>query len=251
MGTVAVFRSSPRKHGNTNTLTDIVTARLRQEGLVVREFDLHGMDIRPCTACRACQEDWSTVSCSQNDDMQEIFRAVSESELLILATPIYSWQCTPPMKAVLDRLVYAMNMYYGEERGPSLWEGKRVALITTSGYPREQGPDLLEEGIRRYCKHSRLSYEGMLWGRHMGYAKEFLDEEKQTEAVAFAERLCAPERVCPVCGKYVFEEEGAYEICPVCGWEDDPVQKRDPDLAGGANSRSLNEARKEYYENDH
>jgi len=36
---------------------------------------------------------------------------------------------------------------------------------------------------------------------------------------------------------------GTYEICPVCGWEDDPVQFRDPDRAGGANEMSLNEAR--------
>jgi len=28
------------------------------------------------------------------------------------------------MKAVLDRLVYGMNKYYGREKGPSLWEGK-------------------------------------------------------------------------------------------------------------------------------
>ncbi|MCA9278176.1 MAG: hypothetical protein KDA34_03615 [Phycisphaerales bacterium] len=31
----------------------------------------------------------------------------------------------------------------------------------------------------------------------------------------------------------------SYDICPVCGWEDDPAQFVDPDLAGGANSVSL------------
>jgi hypothetical protein len=38
-------------------------------------------------------------------------------------------------------------------------------------------------------------------------------------------------------------ERDAYEICPVCGWEDDPAQSGDPDLAGGANNDSLNQAR--------
>ena len=48
---------------------------------------------------------------------------------------------------------------------------------------------------------------------------------------------------CPVCGKHYFDEAGSYEICPACGWEDDPVQRRDPDYIGGANEMSLNEAR--------
>ena len=49
------------------------------------------------------------------------------------------------------------------------------------------------------------------------------------------------ERRCPVCGRTVFEQVGKYEICEVCGWEDDPVQLADPDFAGGANKLSLNE----------
>ena len=38
--------------------------------------------------------------------------------------------------------------------------------------------------------------------------------------------------LCPVCGKSQVEE---YEICPVCFWENDPVQLWKPQLAGGAN----------------
>ena len=50
-----------------------------------------------------------------------------------MATPIYSWYCTPPMKALLDRMVYGMNKYYGEEKGPSLWKGKALALLELMG----------------------------------------------------------------------------------------------------------------------
>ncbi|MGK6310278.1 CPCC family cysteine-rich protein [Variovorax sp. DT-64] len=40
--------------------------------------------------------------------------------------------------------------------------------------------------------------------------------------------------------------DGSFEICPVCGWEDDPIQSRDPEYAGGANRVSLVEARQNY-----
>ncbi|MBK8915050.1 MAG: hydrolase [Phycisphaerales bacterium] len=50
---------------------------------------------------------------------------------------------------------------------------------------------------------------------------------------------------CPCCGFLTRTEpaSGTYDICPVCYWEDDPIQLRDPSYAGGANQTSLEEAR--------
>lgn len=93
------------------------------------------------------------------------------------------------MKALLDRMVYAFNMYYGEKRGPSLWAGKSVAILSTCGYPPEKGADLFTEGMRRYCKHSKLQYLGMLCEHHAGYQTVFLDEDKIAHARAFADRM--------------------------------------------------------------
>ena len=86
---------------------------------------------------------------------------------------------TAPMKAALDRLMYGMNKYYGEEKGPSIWAGKRVAIMTTCGYRPEKGADIFEDGMKRYCKHSALNYVGMLAERDLGYKATFMDEEKE------------------------------------------------------------------------
>ena len=131
-----------------------------------------------------------TPACVIDDGLQKIFPEILKAELIVLASPVYSWYCTPPMKALLDRCVYAMNKYY-DEPGPSIWQGKEVALITTCGYPPEKGADLLEEGIRRYCRHSRLKYRGMLVERHMGYDIPFMDDAKADRARNFARGLLA------------------------------------------------------------
>lgn len=52
--------------------------------------------------------------------------------------------------------------------------------------------------------------------------------------------------LCPVCGKYEFEERGSFDICEECGWEDDLVQEENPDEEGGANQMSLNQYKAEY-----
>ena len=49
--------------------------------------------------------------------------------------------------------------------------------------------------------------------------------------------------VCPVCGKYTFEKAGDFDICEVCGWQDDLVQLDDHDEEDCANHMSLNQAK--------
>ncbi|EMF29130.1 CPCC family cysteine-rich protein [Streptomyces gancidicus] len=53
---------------------------------------------------------------------------------------------------------------------------------------------------------------------------------------------------CPCCGRLVHEAPpGSFQICPVCGWEDDLVQLRWPGVSG-ANRCSLIEAQRLYWE---
>ena len=183
---VCILLGSPRKQGNTIQIVRPFREEMEHLGHVCSTIWLYDKQLMPCHACRTCQRDWSIFGCPLPDDMGEIFQAVLACDLLVLATPIYSWYCTPPMKAVLDRLVYGMNKYYGDEKGPALWRGKEVALITTCGYRPEQGADLWEGGVKRYCKHSQLQYIGMLAERDLGYKSVFMDEEKAVRARKFA-----------------------------------------------------------------
>lgn len=180
---------SPRKNGNTAALLTPFCQELYALGHEHKTIWLRDMDIKPCIACRKCQRDWTIFGCSIKDDVSSIFDEILAADLIVLATPIYSWYCTPPMKSLIDRLVYGMNKYYGEQKGPSLWEGKSLALITTCGYPPEKGGDLWEAGMVRYCKHSKLQYKGMLVERHMGYDTHFMTYEKENTVRAFANKI--------------------------------------------------------------
>ena len=184
-----ILMGSPRKNGNTAALLRPFCEELQKGGAEVETVWLYDRDIRPCVACRTCQKDWTGFGCSQKDDVEELFDLVLDSDLIVLATPIYSWYCTPPMKALLDRLVYGMNKFYGGTIGPSLWEDKAVALLETCGYRPEKGCELFEEGMRRYCKHSGLRYLGSHAERHMGYDTVFMDAEKEARTRAFARKL--------------------------------------------------------------
>ena len=183
-----ILMGSPRKEGNTASLVAPFVKELEAKGVDCTSFDVYDMDLRPCVACRTCQKDWTIFGCPQDDDMQQIFDAAMEADLIVVASPIYSWYCTPPTKNALDRLVYGMNKYYGEEMGPSIWKGKKMALISTCGYPVEKGADLFEEGMKRYAKHSRLQFVGMAVERQRNYGEQFMDAEKEAKMAAFAQQ---------------------------------------------------------------
>lgn len=48
---------------------------------------------------------------------------------------------------------------------------------------------------------------------------------------------------CPCCGYLTIEHTGHYEVCPVCFWEDDPLQSEDTNYDGGANAITLCQAK--------
>lgn len=184
-----ILFASPRKEGNTAALMEPFIKKFESEGQEVTVFILYEMDILGCRACLACQDEFNGFACPIKDDMQKIFDSIRMSDLILLASPIYSWYVTAPLKAALDRLVYGMNKYYGKKKGPSLGENKALALLVTCGYPPKKGADLLEEGMKRYARHSKLSYLGMLAEQDLGYDHRFMDEEKKKRVELFAQKL--------------------------------------------------------------
>jgi multimeric flavodoxin WrbA len=187
---VTVVFSSPRKKGNTAALLSPFMDELKMRGAEIDYYDVYEKNISGCRACLQCQKDTSRAMCVIEDDMQPILSSVSESELLVIAAPVYCWGLPGPVKTVLDRLIYAFCKYYGDDpHGPALLAGKKLALITTCGYPVEKGADLLEESMKRTAKHCKLSYAGMLAERQRNLKEPFMNEEKEEHARAFAKSL--------------------------------------------------------------
>lgn len=184
-----VLMGSPHPQGNTAALLNPFLDECKKLNIDCQVTWLYNQDIKPCLGCQGCQKNWEEFACVQKDGMEEIAQAVRASDLLILATPIYSWYCTAPMKSVLDRLIYGMCKYYGGEKGPALLENKPAASIVTCGYRTEKGCDLWEEGLKRWCKHTNMRYIGMLARRDLGPKQPFMDPEKEESARDFAQAL--------------------------------------------------------------
>lgn len=187
---VTIVFGSPRKKGNTASLLAPFMDELEKAGAELSFFDVYEKNIAGCKACMECQKDMSRAYCAVQDDMQPILASVARCDLLVIAAPIYCWGIPGPVKTVFDRFIYAFCKYYGNEpHGPSLFEGKKLALITTCGYPVEKGADLYEHSMKRIARHCRLSYAGMLAERQRNLKEPFMDAEKEQHSRDFARSL--------------------------------------------------------------
>jgi rubredoxin len=57
---------------------------------------------------------------------------------------------------------------------------------------------------------------------------------------------------CSVCGfATISSDYSSYDICEICGWEDEAYQNEHPDETGFANGLSLNQYRKKWLKEHH
>ena len=100
-----ILMGSPNPDGNTAALLRPFLETNEELGIEQEIIPLYNQTIHPCLGCKVCQDADGVLGCVQDDDVESIYNKVLDSDLVVLATPIYSWFCTAPMKALLDRFV--------------------------------------------------------------------------------------------------------------------------------------------------
>ena len=121
---IVVLNGSPRKNGNTSELVKAFTEGAESSGNEVTIFHLDSMDIHGCKGCCGGHSN-NACPCVQKDDMEQIYPAVKEAEVIILATPLYYWNMSGQLRTAIDRL-FAL-----EEGGENLLRGsgREAALL--------------------------------------------------------------------------------------------------------------------------
>ena len=97
---VLVFLGSPRKKGNSETLTEALLEGVRQEGGIPEIIRLCDLKISPCISCGGCDK---KGKCVVEDDMTQLYEKIISTDKIILASPIFFYGITAQAKAFIDR----------------------------------------------------------------------------------------------------------------------------------------------------
>ena len=100
---IIILNGSPRPNGNTSALTAEFARGAEEAGNQVTEFHLSGMKINGCLGCWHGGKDVEHP-CAQRDDMEQIYPAYREADIVVLASPLYYWFVSGFLKNAFDRL---------------------------------------------------------------------------------------------------------------------------------------------------
>lgn len=99
---ITLLIGSARKNGNTEMLADAFCKGAQEAGNTARKITLFNKNIKGCLDCKYCYK--HEGECVLKDDMKAIYEALSQTDLLVIATPVYFYNFSAQLKAVFDRL---------------------------------------------------------------------------------------------------------------------------------------------------
>lgn len=128
---------SPRKRANSSMIAECFCTTAQKLGAEVQTFALNDLHFRGCQACMACKT--KLEKCALKDDLAEVLNAIQESDVLVMASPVYFGDVSSQLKAAIDRFYSFLKPDYPTNPNPvRLSPGKKLVFALAQGDPDEQ-----------------------------------------------------------------------------------------------------------------
>lgn len=174
---VVGFSCSPRKEGNTDILVGEVLRTVNKIGSEIEFLRISDLRISPCDACWTCAE---TGRCHIEDDMQDVYPKLLQSDGIIIGSPVHmGYSVSGQAQVFFDRTF-------------SLWHQKRLkdkiggAVVVSN----RRGGMSCTRIINSLFHNHQMIIAGYASGYGHAPGDVRNDERAWKEAIALGERLC-------------------------------------------------------------
>ncbi|WP_125143415.1 flavodoxin family protein [Clostridium transplantifaecale] len=131
---ILILNGSPRANGSTAAMTQAFAEGAREAGHEVTVIPVGRKKIAGCLGCEYCHTK-GNGRCIQKDDEEEVYEALEQAEMLVLASPVYYYTLSAQLQAAIHR-TYAVKI-------PK--RIRQTALLLSSG-----SPGVYEPAIKQY-----------------------------------------------------------------------------------------------------
>ena len=189
------FQGSPRKKGNTSFLLSSFMQAVEKLGAQTKIVDVTQKNITPCKEFVVCEK---KGFCPIDDDIKtEIYPLIRQAEVVVLASPIFFFNMTAQLKAVVDRCQLFWARKYKLKLTDPAKQTKRGFLLSVGA---SKGKSLFE-GIELTAKYFfdaiDARFEGSLTYREIEGPKDMAKHPQVLEDV----EKTASELITPLLGR--------------------------------------------------
>lgn len=126
---ITIIFGSPKQNGNTALLLKRVQSAFRtvDQNIHIDYVDLNHLKYYGCQDCRSCSKCLDKPGCLLQDDLFDVLNRLPESDLIILASPVFMCHVSGQLKLFIDRL-FCMKK---NEETPGILADKSLALVMT------------------------------------------------------------------------------------------------------------------------
>lgn len=181
---------SPRENANSSMIANRFCATAQKYGAETKDFVLNDLEYRGCQGCMACKT--KLDRCALEDDLTEVLEAVRETDVLVLASPVYYWDVSGQLKCFLDRTFsYLVPDFITSPVKSRLIPGKKLVMILTQNNPDEQSFTNIFPKFDYFFRSYGFSDTRLIRACGVGAPGEAGSrEDVMTLAVSTAEQLC-------------------------------------------------------------
>ncbi len=142
MSTVCLL-GSPRRGGNSDALAERFVQQAELHGAPTETFALSQLQFNGCQNLFRCKEDLD--HCGQVDGLTPVLEAVTQAQVLVLASPVYFTSVTGQLKLAIDRFFsFFVPGYATAQIKSRLTPGRHLVFLQTQGEPEDRYGDLME-----------------------------------------------------------------------------------------------------------
>jgi multimeric flavodoxin WrbA len=187
---IVCLQGSPRENGNSATIARRFCTTADRLGAQVKTYVLNNLEYKGCQGCMLCKT--KLDRCALKDDLTEVLDAVHETDVLVLASPVYFWDISSQLKTFIDRTFsFLVPDFITNPNKSRLSPGKKLVFILAQNNPdRNSFPDIFRK-IDYFFKAYEFSDSHLIRSFGVNEPEEVsTDEEAMKLAEATAEKIC-------------------------------------------------------------
>ena len=231
-----IIQGSPRgREGLTEKLIEPLTEGLASQKVPFRVVHLHQLDIKPCLGCRDCWVKKPGV-CVHKDDMAPLLKELVETDLVVLAGPVWFGNLSGPLKNFIDRCHPLLEpwlvahpqrgTHHPAREGAVL--GQRLALAAVGSLSRAEDYAALTatlEQLSVICLSPlvgcliRPSAEALHLGQRVGPAYDLFRESVRSAGVELARSGRISQEIEQAVAAPLYRDEVAFRLLANLYWE--------------------------------